>query len=145
MTRELQLSVCLLQSLEAAPAEAGIGPLTRLADEARDATIRELLAEVAELRVQAARFQTAIDSLSSGVCFFDRDDRLIACNRPYAEESTELTPDDVRRPARRLRGDRRAPLSPPAPCRAAGFEGYLAECCRRQLNLAARAASSWIC
>ena len=82
------------QSLEAAPAEAGIGPLTRLADEARDATIRELLAEVAELRVQAARFQTAIDSLSSGVCFFDRDDRLIACNRPYAE-IYKLTPDEA--------------------------------------------------
>ena len=77
-----------------APAQPHIEPLLRLAVEARDVTIPKLSAENAEPYAQAARFQTAIDSLSSGVCFFDRDDRLIACNRPYAE-IYRLTPDQV--------------------------------------------------
>jgi diguanylate cyclase (GGDEF)-like protein/PAS domain S-box-containing protein len=69
----------------AAPGEARIVAPARLAEEARDAALRELQAEVTDLRAQAARFQTAIDRLSCGVCFFDRDGRLIACNRPYTE------------------------------------------------------------
>jgi diguanylate cyclase (GGDEF)-like protein/PAS domain S-box-containing protein len=77
-----------------APAQPQIEPLLRLADLARDATIRELLAENADLRAQVSRFQAAIDSLSSGVCFFDRTDRLIACNRPYAE-IYGLKPDEA--------------------------------------------------
>ena len=81
-------------SVDSAPAQPHIEPLLRLAVEACDVTIRELSAKNAELHAQAARFQTAIDSLSSGVCFFDRDDRLIACNRPYAE-IYGLTPDQV--------------------------------------------------
>jgi diguanylate cyclase (GGDEF)-like protein/PAS domain S-box-containing protein len=76
------------------PTKAGVASLTRLTDEARDAAIRELLREVADLRVQATRFQTAIDSLSSGVCFFDRDDRLVACNRAYTE-IYRLTPEQA--------------------------------------------------
>jgi diguanylate cyclase (GGDEF)-like protein/PAS domain S-box-containing protein len=81
-------------SVDSAPAQPHVEQLFRLTVEARDATIRELSAEVADLRAQASRFQVAIDSLSSGVCFFDRDDRLIACNRPYAE-IYRLTPDQV--------------------------------------------------
>ncbi len=81
-------------SVDNAPAQSHIEQLLRLTIEARDAAIRELSAEVADLRLQASRFQTAIDSLSSGVCFFDRDDRLIACNRPYAE-IYRLTPDQT--------------------------------------------------
>ncbi|RNJ42468.1 hypothetical protein B5V01_28705 [Mesorhizobium erdmanii] len=31
------------------------------------------------------RFETAIDNITQGVCFFDGDQKLIPCNRRYAE------------------------------------------------------------
>jgi diguanylate cyclase (GGDEF)-like protein/PAS domain S-box-containing protein len=125
------------QSRESGPPLAGIAPLARLADEARDAAIRALSAEVAELRAQAARFQTAIDSLSSGVCFFDRDDRLIACNRPYAD-IYRLTPDQTA-PGATLRSivERRFE----ARTHSGDVEDYLAKC---EAIKAGREPRSWI-
>jgi len=111
------------QSVDAV-ADAHIEPLTRLADEARDAAIRELSAEVADLRAQAARFQTAVDSVSSGVCFFDRDDRLVACNRLYTA-IYRLTPEQAA-PGSTLREivERRFRAGT---C-SGGVEDYLAKC-----------------
>lgn len=63
----------LKYSAVSTPAQPEIEPLLRLADEARDATIRELLAEVADLRAQASRLESVIDSLSFGACFFARN------------------------------------------------------------------------
>ena len=44
-----------------------------------------LQARIAALEIQAQRYRTAFDSISQGVCFFDRDQRLIVGNRTYAE------------------------------------------------------------
>ncbi len=105
-------------------ADAGVAPLVRLADEAREAAIGALQAEVANLRAEASRFHTAIDSLSFGVCIFDRDNRLVACNRPYAD-IYRLTPDQTA-PGATLRSivERR---SDAGTC-SGGIEDYLAKC-----------------
>jgi diguanylate cyclase (GGDEF)-like protein/PAS domain S-box-containing protein len=131
------LSAKAKQRRQAGAPEAEIAPLARLAGEARDAAIRGLSAEVAELRAQAARFQTAFDSLSSGVCFFDRDDRLVACNRPYTE-IYGLTPEQAA-PGARLPEivERRFAAGT---C-SGSVEGYLAKCA--SVN-AGRAPRSWI-
>ena len=42
-------------------------------------------ATIAALKAQALRYETAIDKISQGVCFFDGEERLILCNRRYAE------------------------------------------------------------
>src|SRR5580698_271607 len=39
----------------------------------------------ATLKAQAIGFNTAIETISQGLCFFDRHRRLIFCNRRYAE------------------------------------------------------------
>ena len=46
---------------------------------------RELQATITELKAQALRYETAIDRISQGVCFFDGERRLILGNRRYAE------------------------------------------------------------
>ena len=38
---------------------------------------------IAALEGQALRFETAIDNIPQGVCFFDGDQKLIPCNRRY--------------------------------------------------------------
>jgi|SRR5579883_1356067 len=42
-------------------------------------------AEHAELSALAARFDTAMNNMSQGLCFFDGQQRLITCNRRYTE------------------------------------------------------------
>ncbi len=37
------------------------------------------------LRAQEVHYQVALDSISDGVCFFDGQERMILCNRRYAE------------------------------------------------------------
>jgi diguanylate cyclase (GGDEF)-like protein/PAS domain S-box-containing protein len=49
---------------------------------------------IAALKAQALRYETAIDRISQGVCFFDGEERLILCNRRYAEIYL-LRPEDV--------------------------------------------------
>jgi diguanylate cyclase (GGDEF)-like protein len=39
----------------------------------------------AEILLQNLRFETALDRMSQGLCLFDRDKRLIVCNRRYIE------------------------------------------------------------
>ena len=52
-------------------------------------------ANVGELQHLLGLYQAAIDNVSSGVCFFDRQKRLILCNKRYAE-IYRLKPEDVR-------------------------------------------------
>ncbi len=49
---------------------------------------------IATLKAQALRYETALDKISQGVCFFDGQQRLILCNRRYAE-IYKLKPEDV--------------------------------------------------
>ena len=51
-------------------------------------------ARVPTLEAQPQRYQAALDTISEGVAFFDRDHRLILGNRPYAE-IYRLAPDQL--------------------------------------------------
>ena len=51
-----------------------------IADQSRLLRTREQ-----ELSVQNLRFDTALNNMSGGLCFFDGDQRLIVCNRRYVE------------------------------------------------------------
>ena len=69
-----------------APGEdASLVALARVAVETHEAVAFDRRAAMAEIRAQALRYKTAIDAISQGVCFFDRNARLILCNRRYAE------------------------------------------------------------
>ena len=65
--------------------ETGVAALARASAEAYEAVVGALKADNAELRAQALGYQTAIDAVPVGVCFFDRDSRLVLCNRRYSE------------------------------------------------------------
>ncbi|MEI9405821.1 EAL domain-containing protein [Mesorhizobium argentiipisi] len=65
--------------------QAGLATLSKLALVSYENLERELRAANATLEAQARRFETAIDNISQGICFFDVDERLILCNRRYAE------------------------------------------------------------
>ncbi|MER9708046.1 PAS-domain containing protein [Mesorhizobium sp. M0204] len=69
----------------AAPESANLTTLAKLATTSYEVLERELRATIAALQDQALRFQTAIENISQGICFFDADERLILCNRRYAE------------------------------------------------------------
>lgn len=46
---------------------------------------RELEQRIARLEALASRYETVIDNIPQGVCFFDADERLILRNRRYCE------------------------------------------------------------
>ena len=77
------------------PEETAMAALARLATASSRIVERDLHATIAELKAQALRYETAIDNISQGVCFFDSEQRLILCNRRYAEIYC-LTPAQVR-------------------------------------------------
>jgi len=81
-------------SAEASNEDSGeaIAKLSRIAFELLEP---ELRARIATLEEQALRHQTAIDCVSQGVCLFDGAERLILCNRRYAEVY-RLAPEQVR-------------------------------------------------
>ncbi|MEI9426469.1 EAL domain-containing protein [Mesorhizobium sp. Cs1299R1N3] len=62
-----------------------LAALSQLAVASYETLERELRATIAELEAQARRFEMAIDNIPQGICFFDVDERLILCNRRYAE------------------------------------------------------------
>ena len=68
--------------------------LLRAAAESQETASRDQEALVASLRTQVARYQTAIDNISPGVCLFDREGRLVLSNRSFAE-IYGLTPDQM--------------------------------------------------
>jgi diguanylate cyclase (GGDEF)-like protein len=49
----------------------------------------------ATISAQNMRFETALDNMTQGLCFFDRDERLIVCNQRYIE-MYKLDPARVR-------------------------------------------------
>src|SRR5271170_1295873 len=82
--------------------EAAMSPNeTNAAAPAEPATVsvsvpaHDLLARIAALEAQALRYKTAIDNISPAVCFFDGEERLILCNRRYAE-MYRLAPEQLR-------------------------------------------------
>jgi diguanylate cyclase (GGDEF)-like protein/PAS domain S-box-containing protein len=77
------------------PEETMMAALARLATASSRTVERDLYTTIAELKAQALRYETAIDNISQGVCFFDREQRLILCNHRYAE-IYRLTPEQVR-------------------------------------------------
>ncbi len=97
-------------------------PSLRAASESHEVVERDLRARIATLEAQAQRYQTAIDNISQGICFFDGEGRLILCNRRYAE-IYRLAPEQVRpgatlreiveasRRRRNLRDGRATPIS----------------------------------
>ena len=69
----------------AAPEKNSLETLAKLHAASRDFLERDQRATIAALQAQALRYETAIDRISQGVCFFDGQQRLILCNRRYAE------------------------------------------------------------
>jgi len=105
--------------------ETGVAALARASAEAYEAVVAALRVDNAELRAQALRYQTAIDTVPVGVCFFDRDERLVLCNRRYAEIynlTTEMIPAGT--PLREIL-DRRFAAGT---CAAETVEDYLKFC-----------------
>ena len=78
-----------------APDENNLVALSRLATVSVENLERERDATIATLAAQVRRLETVIDNLSQGVCFFDREERLILSNRRYAE-IYRLAPEHVR-------------------------------------------------
>jgi diguanylate cyclase (GGDEF)-like protein/PAS domain S-box-containing protein len=74
--------------------EFHLASLTKLAAAASQIVESDLRATIATLQAQAQRYETAINNISQGACFFDAEQRLILCNRRYAE-IYRLTPEQV--------------------------------------------------
>ena len=69
--------------------------LAKLADVSYESLERDLRATITTLEAQALRFETVLENISQGICFFDRDERLILSNRRYAE-IYRLAPEQLR-------------------------------------------------
>lgn len=67
------------------PESANLAALAKLTIASYETLERDLRARIATLEGQTLRFETAIESVSQGICFFDASERLILCNRRYAE------------------------------------------------------------
>ena len=78
----------------AAPDKINLAALTKLATVSQEIMARDYQATIATLEAQALRYETAIDKIFQGVCFFDGEQRLILSNRRYAE-IYRLRPEDV--------------------------------------------------
>ena len=77
-----------------ARAEDALELLANIATASFEAIERDLREKNAALEAQVGRFQQAFDNISQGVCFFDAEERLILCNRRYAD-IYRLKPDQV--------------------------------------------------
>ncbi len=55
---------------------------------------RDPQSTIAKLNAQTMRYESAIDQIAQGVCFFDSEQRLVLCNRRFAE-IYRLQPEDV--------------------------------------------------
>lgn len=74
---------------------ASLATLAKLAAASNDTLERELRAAIATLEGQALRFETVVDNISQGICFFDANERLILSNRRYAE-IYRIAPEELR-------------------------------------------------
>ena len=98
---DLQLQANPIGRAEGALDESSIAALARAASESHEVVERNLLGRIATLEAQALRYQTAIDAIAQGFCFFDGEERLILSNRRFAA-IYQLAPEQVR-PGMRLR------------------------------------------
>jgi diguanylate cyclase (GGDEF)-like protein/PAS domain S-box-containing protein len=73
----------------------GLAALSRMADVSDETLEGELRTTIAALEGQTLRFETAIENISQGICFFDADERLILSNRRYAE-IYRISPEELR-------------------------------------------------
>jgi diguanylate cyclase (GGDEF)-like protein/PAS domain S-box-containing protein len=78
-----------------APEKIDLEALARLQAEQQAFLARDQQAAVAALEAQMLRYETALEKISQGVCFFDAGQRLILSNRRYAE-IYHLAPEDVK-------------------------------------------------
>ena len=74
--------------------EVNLAALARLAAASTEIVERDLRATIAALKAQTQRYETAINHISPGVCFFDGEGRLLLCNRRYAE-IYRLAPEQI--------------------------------------------------
>jgi diguanylate cyclase (GGDEF)-like protein len=76
---------------------AAIGTLRMVGQECGARPARRFTSNMsaAELRTHLLRFETALERMSHGVCFFDGAQRLVLANRRYAE-LYDLPPDSIR-------------------------------------------------
>jgi diguanylate cyclase (GGDEF)-like protein/PAS domain S-box-containing protein len=93
-----------------APAGADFAALDKLSKINDEMAAQDHDSIIQALLAQASRYKTALESVSQGVCFFDREQRLILSNTRYAE-IYGLTQEDVQ-PGTTLReiADRRAAI-----------------------------------
>ena len=68
--------------------------LEKLAKISHELSEQDYQARIADLVARELRYETALEKISQGVCFFDGEQRLILCNRRYAE-IYRLNPEDV--------------------------------------------------
>jgi diguanylate cyclase (GGDEF)-like protein len=99
----LALGACLVDLLlrplsagEALTISAAVMLTAALGVMLRRAALEQLETMSSEQRAENLRFDTAINNISQGLCFFDGDCRLIVCNDKYAT-MYGLTRDKVRR------------------------------------------------
>lgn len=79
----------------AKPADQGdMAALTRLAEVTRGLFSQDQQTSIDALKAQVLRFETAMDKIAQGICFFDGQERLVMSNRRYAE-IYHLQPGDV--------------------------------------------------
>ncbi|MDP2778939.1 PAS-domain containing protein [Devosia sp.] len=76
-------------------AEVNWEALAKLATTSYEAVVQDLQTAITALEAQTAHYETAINHVSQGVCFFDSERRLVLCSRRYAE-LYRLTPEQVR-------------------------------------------------
>jgi diguanylate cyclase (GGDEF)-like protein/PAS domain S-box-containing protein len=77
------------------PDANGLATLAKLAVGSFEGVEREFRAENVQLQAQAQQYQVAFDAVAQGICFFDREDRVILSNRRFAE-IYRLAPEQIR-------------------------------------------------
>jgi diguanylate cyclase (GGDEF)-like protein/PAS domain S-box-containing protein len=92
---ELQLRANPVIRVAENPDESGRAAVAKLATASFEVVAGDVRARIATLEMQALRYQTAFESMSTGVCFFDGEERLILSNRRFAE-ICRLAPEQVR-------------------------------------------------
>jgi diguanylate cyclase (GGDEF)-like protein/PAS domain S-box-containing protein len=84
----------LIKQAAAEPESSALETLAKLRLASQEFLEHDQQLTITALKAQALRYETAIDRISQGVCFFDGEERLILCNRRYAEIYL-LRPEDV--------------------------------------------------
>ena len=108
-----------------APGKINLEALARLRAQSQEFLAQDRQVTITALEAQALRYETALESISQGICFFDANQRLILSNHRFAE-IYNLAPEDVK-PGTTLREitERRAALGT---CLMSVVDDYLRWC-----------------